>query len=128
SCAKYSAVAKPIERALRYNCDVEPEWKAEAREQFEQGYQAQVAGRLEEALEHYRRSLDIQDTAEGHTFLGWAMAHHGRHEEAIEGCRGASAVDPSSETPNTDRGSFPTPPARADEAIAGLERARRPPR
>ena len=57
----------------------EPEWQPEAREQFEQGYQAQMAGRLEDALECYRRSLAIQETAEAHTFLGWAMAHQGKH-------------------------------------------------
>ena len=80
----------------------EPEWQAEAREHFEHGYQAQMAGRLEDALECYRRSLAIQETAEAHTFLGWAMAHQGKHEEAIEECKRAIAVDPTFGQPVAD--------------------------
>ena len=106
----------------------EPEWQAEAREQFEQGYQAQMAGRLEEALECYRRSLAIQETAEAHTFLGWAMAHQGKHEEAIEECKRAIAVDPSFGNPYNDIGSYLIALGRDEEAIAWLERAKRAPR
>jgi Tfp pilus assembly protein PilF len=106
----------------------EPEWQAEAREHFEQGYQAQMAGRLEDALECYRRSLAIQETAEAHTFLGWAMAHQGKHEEAIEECKRAIAVDPSFGNPYNDIGSYLIALGRDEEAIAWLERAKRAPR
>ena len=106
----------------------EPEWQAEAREHFEQGYQAQMAGRLEDALECYRRSLAIQETAEAHTFLGWAMAHQGKHEEAIEECKRAIAVDPSFGNPYNDIGSYLIKLGRPDEAIPWLERALEAPR
>ncbi len=61
----------------------EREWPEEAREHFERGYEAQMAGRLEEAIDRYGRSLAIHPTAEAHTFLGWALSFQGKHEEAI---------------------------------------------
>src|SRR2546428_13741285 len=106
----------------------EPEWQAEAREQFEQGYQAQMAGRLEDALECYRRSLAIQETAEAHTFLGWAMAHQGKHEDAIEECKRAIAADPSFANPYNEIGSYLIAPGPDQEAPARPKRAKRAPR
>ena len=48
----------------------EREWAEEAREHFERAYEEQMAGRLDAAIESYRRSIAIQPTAEAHTFLG----------------------------------------------------------
>src|SRR6266481_191520 len=65
------------------------------RDDFERGYRAQMAGRLDEAIECYRRSLAIRPSAEAHTFIGWALSYQGKHEEAIAECRHAIAVDPT---------------------------------
>ena len=40
----------------------ENDWPAEAREHFERGYEAQMAGRLDEAIERYRHSLAVRPT------------------------------------------------------------------
>ena len=44
--------------------------RAEARRYFELGYQAQMARRIDEAIDLYGKSIEAQPTAEAHTFLG----------------------------------------------------------
>ena len=100
----------------------------EAREHFEQGYEAQREGRLEEAIRHYRRSIEIRPSAEAHTFLGWALSYQGRHEEAIAECRTAIAVDPAFGNPYNDIGAYLIELGREAEAIEWLKRAKRAPR
>jgi Tfp pilus assembly protein PilF len=106
----------------------EREWPPEAREHFDRGYEAQMAGRLEEAVDCYRRSLAIQPTAEAHTFLGWALARQGGYEAAIQECHRAIALDPDFGNPYNDIGSYLIATDRDDEAIAWLERAKVAPR
>lgn len=106
----------------------EREWAGEAREHFERGYEEQMAGRLDEAIESYRRSIAIQPTAEAHTFLGWALSHQGRHEDAIAECRTAIAVDPTFGNPYNDIGAYLIELGREDEAVPWLERAKVAPR
>lgn len=103
-------------------------WPEEARELFERGYQAQEAGRFDEAIECYRRSLAIHQSAEAHTFIGWALSKQGKHEEAIEACREAIAVDPAFGNPYNDIGAYLIELGRDDEAIEWLERAKAAPR
>jgi riboflavin synthase len=117
--------------ALRYNHQrhmTDREWPEEAREQFERGYEAQMAGRLEEAIEHYRRSLAVHPTAEAHTFLGWALSFQGKHEEAIAACKRAIAVDPTFGNPYNDIGVCLIELGRPEEAVEWLERAKIAPR
>lgn len=102
----------------------EREWAGEAREHFERGYEEQMAGRIDAAIESYRRSIEIQPTAEAHTFLGWAFSHQGRHEDAIAECRSAIAVDPTFGNPYNDIGAYLIELGREDEAIPWLERAK----
>jgi tetratricopeptide (TPR) repeat protein len=104
------------------------EWPAEAREHFELGYKAQMAGQLDDALQCYRRSLAIHPTAEAHTFLGWALSYQGKYEEAIEACKRAIAVDPTFGNPYNDIGSYLVALGRDEEAIVWLERAKVAPR
>ena len=106
----------------------EHEWTVEAREHFERGYQEQMAGRIDAAIESYRRSIAIQPTAEAHTFLGWALSHQGRHEAAIAECRTAIAVDPTFGNPYNDIGAYLIELGREDEAVPWLERAKVAPR
>ena len=98
----------------------EREWAPGAREHFERGYEEQMAGRLDEAVESYRRSIAIQPTAEAHTFLGWALSHQGRHEAAIAECRTAIAVDPTFGNPYNDIGAYLIELGREDEAMPWL--------
>jgi Tfp pilus assembly protein PilF len=104
------------------------EWAGEAREHFERGYSEQMAGRIDAAIESYRRSISIQPTAEAHTFLGWALSHQGRHEAAIAECRTAIAVDPTFGNPYNDIGAYLIELGREDEAVPWLERAKVAPR
>ena len=106
----------------------EREWAAEAREHFERGYEEQMAGRIDAAIESYRRSIAIQPTAEAHTFLGWALSHQGRHEAAIAECRTAIAVDPTFGNPYNDIGAYLIELGREDDAVPWLERAKVAPR
>ena len=106
----------------------EREWAPGAREHFERGYEEQMAGRLDEAVESYRRSIAIQPTAEAHTFLGWALSHQGQHEAAIAECRTAIAVDPTFGNPYNDIGAYLIELGREDEATPWLERAKLAPR
>jgi tetratricopeptide (TPR) repeat protein len=106
----------------------ERDWPEEARELFERGYEAQEAGRLDEAIECYRRSLALHPSAEAHTFIGWALAQQGKHGEAIEACHEAIAVDPTFGNPYNDIGAYLIELGREDEAIDWLERAKTAPR
>ena len=106
----------------------EREWAGEAREHFERGYEEQMAGRIDAAIESYRRSIAIHPSAEAHTFLGWALSHQGRHEDAIAECRRAIAVDPTYGNPYNDIGAYLIELGREDEAVPWLERAKAAPR
>src|SRR5262245_43618430 len=80
--------------------------RAEALRCWQRGYEAQMQGRLEEAIEHYTRSLEIYPTAEAYTFRGWAHSFQGELDEAIAECQRAIAVDPDYGNPYNDIGAY----------------------
>jgi tetratricopeptide (TPR) repeat protein len=96
----------------------------EAQRHFQRAYEAQMHGRLEEAVEHYRRSIAIRPTAEAHTFLGWALSYLGQYDDAIAQCQEAIAVDPDFGNPYNDIGAYLIELGREQDAIAWLERAK----
>ena len=96
----------------------------EAERHFQRGYEAQMGGRLDEAVNHYRASIAIRPTAEAHTFLGWALSYLGRHEDAIAECKVAISLDPDFGNPYNDIGAYLIELGRDDEAIDWLERAK----
>jgi len=96
----------------------------EAQRYFQRGYEAQMQGRLDEAVDHYRRSIAIHPTAEAHTFLGWALSHQGHVEDAIAECKVAISLDPDFGNPYNDIGAYLIELGREHEAIAWLERAK----
>jgi len=98
---------------------------AEAEESFRRGYQAQEEGKLDEAAELYRRSIELYPTAEAHTFLGWAFSFQGRADDAIEECKRAIEVDPDFGNPYNDIGAYLIELGRLDEAVPWLEKAKR---
>ena len=68
--------------------------KREAWQFFQQAYERQMKGELEEAVKFYKQSLDIHPTAEAYTFLGWTYSFMGRLDDAIEECHNAIAAGP----------------------------------
>lgn len=90
---------------------------------FIAGYRLQTQGRLEEALFHYRQSLDARPTAEAMTFYGWALSALGRLEEAIDACKQAIGIDRHFGNPYNDIGAYLIELGRPGEAIAWLEKA-----
>lgn len=97
----------------------------EARKYFKKGYFHQMRGELDKAVFHYRKSLEVQPTAEGYTFLGWAYSFMGRFEDAITECRKAIELDPDFGNPYNDIGSYLLQMGRLDEAAQWLEKAKR---
>lgn len=99
--------------------------RPDARYWFAQAYQSQMQGKLEEAVELYKRSLEIEPTAEAHTFLGWTYSFLGRYEEAIAECKRATEIDPDFGNAWNDIGAYLIELGREDEAIPFLETATR---
>jgi len=102
--------------------------REQAQALFQQAYQHQMAGELEEAVELYKRSIEICPTAEGHTFLGWTYSFQGRIEDAIQECLRAIEVDPTFGNPYNDIGAYLVEKDQLDEAMPWFERALRAPR
>ena len=104
------------------------EKRDQARELFQQAYQAQTEGEFDRAAQLYKRSLEIFPTAEAHTFLGWTYHFQGKVEDAIAECKRAIEVDPEFGNPYNDIGAYLIELGRPDEAIRWLERAIEAPR
>jgi Tfp pilus assembly protein PilF len=100
-----------------------PDRETEARQQFQEAYEAQMAGDFERAVELYRGSLALHPTAEAHTFLGWTYHFQGKIDDAIEECKRAIAVDPDFGNPYNDIGAYLIDLGQHDEAIPWLEQA-----
>ena len=91
---------------------------------FQMGYQSQMESKLEEAEYYYKKSLEIEETAEAYTFLGWTYSQMEKLEQAIEECHNAINVDPDFGNPYNDIGSYLTQLGQLDEAILWLEKAK----
>jgi Tfp pilus assembly protein PilF len=100
----------------------------EAMALFQQAYEHQMQGELEEAIQLYKRSIAVRPTAEGHTFLGWTYSFQGRWDAAIEECLKAIAVDPTFGNPYNDIGAYLIELDRLEEAISWFQKALHAPR
>ncbi|HQV33756.1 MAG TPA: tetratricopeptide repeat protein [Calditrichia bacterium] len=100
----------------------------EAKKMFLLGFKAQMEGRLEEAIDYYQQSLDLEETAEAYTFLGWTYSYMGLFEKAIDECKKAIDIDPDFGNPYNDIGSYLIQLQRPDEAIGWLQQAKEAPR
>ncbi len=98
-------------------------YRTEAERVFQEAYQKQMEGRLEDAIQLYLKSLELFPTAEAHTFLGWAFSFKGRYDDAISECRKAIDIDPEFGNPYNDIGAYLIEKGKYDEAIPWLERA-----
>jgi Tfp pilus assembly protein PilF len=95
---------------------------------LQQAYKAQMEGDYDRAIELYKNSLDLHETAEAHTFLGWTYHFQGKVDDAIAECKRAIEVDPDFGNPYNDIGAYLIALGRNDEAIPWLERATEAPR
>lgn len=97
--------------------------KKEAWNFFQQAYERQMKGELEEAVDLYKKSIESHPTAEAYTFLGWTYSFMGRLDEAIEECHRAIRVDPDFGNPYNDIGAYLIEQGKFDEAIPWFEQA-----
>ncbi len=99
-----------------------------ANEYFQRAYAHQMKGELDQAVELYKKSIEVLPTAEAHTFLGWTYSFMGRTQDAIEECHRAIEIDPDFGNPYNDIGVYLIEQGAVDEAIPWLEKATRAPR
>jgi Flp pilus assembly protein TadD len=82
------------------------------------------AGRLDEAIDRYRRSLGLNPaSAPTHYNLGYALSARGRRDEAIAELREALRIDPDYAQAHNNLGALLQLRGAADEALAHFERA-----
>jgi tetratricopeptide (TPR) repeat protein len=97
--------------------------KRQALDYFRSAYEAQMRGELDEAVDLYKRSLEVYPTAEAHTFLGWTYSFMGMIDEAIEECHRAIELDPDFGNPYNDIGAYLIEKGDLVGAIPWLKRA-----
>lgn len=95
----------------------------EALREFTVAYRCQRADALDQAIFHYKRSIELIPTAEAHTFLGWAYSFQGRLEGAIDECMKAIDLDPSLGNPYNDIGAYLIELGRPQDALEWLSGA-----
>ena len=95
---------------------------------FELGYKAHAEGDFEQAIVYYKKSLEIELTAEAYTFLGWACSYMNRLAEAIDYCHKAIAIDPEFGNPYNDIGAYLIQAGDFEAAVPWLKRAKEAPR
>ena len=103
--------------------DSDSYYREEALRCFQEAYQKQVDGSLEDAISLYTKSLELFPTAEAYTFLGWAYSFQGKYDQAIDECRKAIDLDPEFGNPYNDIGAYLIEKGKIDEAIPWLEKA-----
>src|SRR5687767_266122 len=84
-----------------YEDDASPNAKYEAKQLFQEAYQAQLAENFEEAIELYKKSIEVYPTAEAHTFLGWTYSFQAPWATPSPSARRRSRWTPTSGTPTT---------------------------
>ena len=99
-----------------------------ATDVWQQAYEQQMQGNLDQAVELYLESLAIFPTAEAHTFLGWTYSSQGRLDEAIQECHKAIAIDPEFGNPYNDIGVYLMQKGDLEGAIPWLKKAKQAPR
>jgi len=94
-----------------------------AKEFLEEAYELHMKGEIDEAIELYNKSIEIEPSAQAYTFLGWAYSHQGKLAKAIKLCLSAIDLDPEFGNPWNDIGAYYIQQGRLDEAIPFLQQA-----
>jgi tetratricopeptide (TPR) repeat protein len=101
-----------------------PPDKAKAAEElYNAGYILGLLGLYQEAIHLLEKSLEIMETAEAYTYLGWTYSHVGNYKRAIEEAQKAIRIDPDFGNPYNDIGVYLIEQGKEDEAIPYLEKA-----
>jgi Tfp pilus assembly protein PilF len=95
---------------------------------FQQAYEAQIRGELDEAADLYKQSIAAYATAEAHTFLGWTYSFMNLSDDAIAECHRAIEVDPDFGNPYNDIGAYLIEKGDFMGAVAWLKQAMQAPR
>src|SRR6476469_10617983 len=103
--------------------DVSSGKRLNAKELFNEAYEAQVSNDYERAIELYKRSIEVYPTAEAHTFLGWVYSFQNRYDEAIAECMEAIRVDETLGNPYNDIGSYLLAKGDAYSSVRWFKRA-----
>ncbi len=98
--------------------------RALATRLWQEGLKRQLAGNLEEADRLYRCSLEVYETAEAHTYLGWSLSFRGELQEAIGHCHQAIATDPGFGNAYNDIGAYLVELGKSVEAEEWFLRAK----
>jgi tetratricopeptide (TPR) repeat protein len=80
-------------------------------------------GFFDDAVEYYRKSIKSYPTPEAYTAMGWAYAHLGDFDQAIEFCNIAISLDPEYGNPYGEIGACLVELGELDEAAFYLRRA-----
>jgi tetratricopeptide (TPR) repeat protein len=80
-------------------------------------------GFYEDAIAGFRRSIKCFPTPEAYTALGWAYAHLGDFDQAIEFCKVAISIDPDYGNPYGEIGACLLEMGEVEEAAFYLRRA-----
>ena len=95
----------------------------DARKWFALAFRQQMDGNFAEAAHFYERSIEIEPSAEAHTFFAWNLSLDERFDEAIDECKKAIALDPDFGNPWNDIGAYLIELGKDNEAIHYLEQA-----
>jgi len=88
---------------------------------LQRGHDAQMQGRVDQAVRRYHRSLAMCPSAEAYTFLGWTYSIQDDYDQAIAMCLQAIEIDPDYGNPYNDIGAYLIEQGLLDEAIPWLE-------
>jgi Tfp pilus assembly protein PilF len=94
-----------------------------AKNFFQRAYKLHIEGKIHEAIDYYKMSIEFCPTAEAHTCLGWAYSLQGKFDEAIDECYCAIELDEDYGNPYNDIGNYFVSMGRNDEAMEWFERA-----
>lgn len=97
--------------------------RQEAMEIVGKAYQLHMKGEVDQAIELYTDSLDLEPTAEAFTFRGWAKSYHRDFDGAISDCHWAIDLDPEFGNPYNDIGAYYIELGQSDDAIPWLKMA-----
>ena len=90
---------------------------------WEQGSVMHAMGLFDYAIAFFKHSIDVQPSAEAHTYLGWSLSHQGKLKEAIAHCKKAIPLDPTFGNPYNDIGVYLLEAGKPKAAIPWLRKA-----
>lgn len=95
----------------------------DARTFFIDGFEEQMNGQLEDAINLYQKSYDVFPSAQALTYLAWAHSQRKDLETAIDLCHKAIHLDVEYGNPYNDIGAYLIEMGKHQEATVWLEKA-----